>query len=1027
VDIAAKKSLKAMTVKLRQLLEAHYLSSTEKESCDYAWFWAFRLAVDHYMTVGNIQGALPGFIAQEKYNDLPPCQQVLNQAKQLLDTQSAVFTRPVVLGWIHQYWYDQERKSMIEQSSRDSNTKITNAHLIPATQVYTDNYLVRFLVENSLGALWLDLHPDSKLSTSWEYFVRTNRAKAQSRNVSSITLLDPACGCGNFLLVAFDMLFDMYREEDRRLEPVEICASILNNSLFGIDIDEKAVAITKTVLLLRAKEKAPTLSDEKLSQFFEHVVAIGANQAYGEELGALARGDLGAGGELLNGVISRRFDVVVTNPPYIDKRDCPESIRQYLRTHYPAGAGNVYAAFILRCLELADNYVGMITPQTFLFLRSYEGLRKAIFGKAELRILAHLGFGAFTNAVVDTAAFVLRKKQASERRQNSFICFKLVDESDKAEALTEAIANFNAGNVAPGVFDCRNDLADGAPVTYWLGSGMLEFIKKSPQLRDIADVVLGMKTSDNKRFVRFWWELWYQGEYPDGWVPYEKEASGYKYYRNSAHCVRWNDVSQQFYQTYYSAQLPNAKYWFRPGIVYGLISSKTFAAKKLPTGHMTDMAASCIFPRNGQDTNFLLGLINSKLYRWLLKSFNPTVNFQPGDLQRLPVPALTQRERNEIGRLAEVAVKTSRRLRSMDITDRDYIFSPADYLPLAEKLPAIAAKIWVNAVEYVVARDSIDIQVAEFFRLPENEWQSVADEMGGIPCTLPMLADYEDGAVVSGKTEVRSREAVYRIKAQLRDLYEAGNKPQKMLVEEIVEHWSNILELHPAAVGQLLAEGGAGGWHCPWLEKQLAEDFVSAVILSLLGHNWPRGLKSVAPQIGIIPLTPTFGSESLLQIIRSFLEGYGNVQQFEAEFATAVGMDIDSWLATKFFYRHKSQFRKRPIAWQISSRGSGVAAFSCLIHCQQGNRIAEIPARYIEPFFDCCGASSKDSLYRLNELRNFVERIKNLKSYMPDPQKGIRLNLAPLQKAGLLAGDVLMPQDVAKAINDIEVWGHEFS
>ncbi|HWQ61284.1 MAG TPA: DNA methyltransferase, partial [Negativicutes bacterium] len=665
-------------------------------------------------------GAAPDFFADG--GEVPPA--VAERCRMIVSGCRELFAAPAALGWFHQFWQGGERAGLSGRTRGDQCAKIGAATVAPATQVFSEEYMVAFLAENSLGSLWLDMHPASPLAAGWRYYVHPPAARTAGRlSVREITVCDPACGAGNFLLAAFDLLYDMYREEEGG-DPAEICAAIVNGNLFGMDIDARAAAVARASLWLRAREKAPDLDPAVLTGLYGNIVAGGG------ELGSLLTAEEAPGP--LARLLARRYTVVVANPPYLDKRDYAKSVRAYLRRHYAAGAGNLYAAFILRCLGLAERYVAMVTPQTFLFIRSYAVLRREVFGLASVRTLAHLGLGAFADAVVDVALFVLEKGPAD----SAGVYFKLLAAQRKAEALAAAVGGHNAGEARPEVFVrplAAATALTGGPLAYWLGEGLGAAVAAARPLQEAADVVLGMKTADNTRFVRRWWEVWQPGVGTPGWVPYEKEASGFRYARPAAHYVRWTEGAQEFYRTHYSAQLPNPRYWFREGIVYGLISSKAFAAKLLPAGYMTDMAASCVFPRDRGDTPFLLGLLNAKIYRWLLKMFNPTVNYQPVDLQRLPLPTVAAGERGEIGRLALIAAAAASTLRAAEITDRGFLFAPDDWLPLAEKLPRRTLGLWLAALRYVLAVDAIDRCLAAALSLPDGEAAAIAAELGGSP------------------------------------------------------------------------------------------------------------------------------------------------------------------------------------------------------------------------------------------------------------------------------------------------------
>ena len=206
------------------------------------------------------------FRSDEPVIALKPGVAALKNCIQLLSAPDEIFTAADALGWAYQYWNTEEKDRVFAKVRTVKGAKIEKLDIIPATCIYTEPYIVKFLVQNSLGALWAGMHPESRLPEKWEYFVHeADRAPAQRKPVREITLLDPACGSGHFLIEAFDLFYNMYLEEGQITDPAEICAAILECNLFGIDIDERAVQIAALVLLMKAKEKAASFVPRRVN------------------------------------------------------------------------------------------------------------------------------------------------------------------------------------------------------------------------------------------------------------------------------------------------------------------------------------------------------------------------------------------------------------------------------------------------------------------------------------------------------------------------------------------------------------------------------------------------------------------------------------------------------------------------------------------------------------------------------------------------------------------------------------------
>jgi hypothetical protein len=516
------------------------------------------------------------------------------------------FTAPDALGWAYQYW-NAEEKERVFAKVRTQRAKIEAADIIPATQLYTEPYMVKFLVQNSLGATWMGMHPDSRLAEGWEYYVRdADRAPVTQKPAAEITLLDPAVGSGHFLLEAFDLFWRMYEEEGALEGPEAIAAAILDHNLFGIDIDERAVQIAQTALWMKAQERAPDLSPETLTGFRDHLVAsnirlprgddhvrvflekhpedtpirralpaIFEGLAHADELGSLlkveeiVRDEIAAmrradplfaysmaaegwgsrlmarlrehfeaeaqaadlvqaffsrsaskGLALLN-LLARCYHVVAANPPYMGSKNMGPVIKRYLERHYGPGRRDLYAAFILRSLELTheSGRVAMVMPQTWMFLRSFADLRapqrtpdreNGIGLVSDLRneVLAHLGRHAFSEADPPSNVMMDIWARAKLSPEHRMTCFRLTapnEAIEQARILHEAIAGLNESGIVSRPLQRRFLEIPQTPQCYWLRDRFFDLLA-GRTLRDVADVCQGLATANDPRFVRFSWE-----------------------------------------------------------------------------------------------------------------------------------------------------------------------------------------------------------------------------------------------------------------------------------------------------------------------------------------------------------------------------------------------------------------------------------------------------------------------------------------------------------------------------------------
>ena len=606
-----------------------------------------------------------------------------------------VFTAPDALGWTYQYWNTEEKERIFEKVRTTKGAKIEGTEIIPATCIYTEPYMVKFLVQNSLGSMWMGMNPNSRLFEVWEYYVRdADRGLVPRKAVSELTFLDPACGSGHFLIEAFELFYDLYREERAITDPAKICAAILEHNLYGIDIDERAVQIAAVALMMKAKEKAPGFVPRKVNLVAtnitlpagkEHVeaflrkhpddallkpalLAIFDGLVHADELGSLLQieepvdrelrhlrsqlegehksaagslfdprsegewtawkhdvierlrqhfgaevkeidlataffGEAVSRGLSLVDLLTRRYDVVAANPPYMGSKNMGTMLKRYVARHFPAGKRDIYAAFILRCIELASQggRVALVTPQSWMSARSFGDLRaldattggssKTISGgllrNTSIEAIAQLGRHAFSEADppsnVVLVAFALHPLLETHRIR----CFRVtasMPAQEQAALLRRAVAGTAAG-VCYAPVQSRFLYIPQAPVCYWLGDHLLDLLA-GRTVSSLASVRQGLATANDPRFVRFVWELpvvnWSNAT-ASRWVPYEKGGGYGKWFGHHFWAVDWEHDGTRIKATPGSV-VRNEQYYFKKGWTYSHVARGSLALRVLRGG-----------------------------------------------------------------------------------------------------------------------------------------------------------------------------------------------------------------------------------------------------------------------------------------------------------------------------------------------------------------------------------------------------------------------------------------------------------
>jgi len=763
------------------------------------------------------------------------------------------------IGWVYQYFNEPELQAAFEKV-RTSGAKFEAKDIPSATQLFTPYWIVRFLVHNTLGRLWVRMHPDTRLidTDALDYLVplESEAPLEPMRPVKVVTLLDPACGGMHFGLVAFDLFAAMYQEEWERAgesgwpetpsvnDSAEVPAAILANNLFGIDIDLRAVQLSALALYLKARSWQPAgrqrntqhairvnlacadvlpLDGARLGTFlrearftrpiYERLIRalwerlrdvhqLGSLLRLERELGELiaqeraqyekaplfaglpgefereaaeeefwdiisaqivqgldefARQQAQAGvdqtfftGEATKGLrlldlMLRRYDVVVTNPPYMSRRKMNKELADLVADAYPEGKGDLFAAFIQRCLEFAEErgYVGMLTMHSFMFISSYEKLRREVRRQAAIETMAHCGpalFDVGNPGTLQTTAFVLRRELDTEARENNVgAYFRLVHKPDseaKRQTFEQALRD---GSDIYRVAQRRFDAILTAPWVYWVPESIRRLFQELPGLAKVSQPRQGLATTCNFRFLRYWWEVSQtrvtcscindeDARAKGGkWFPYMKGGGYRKWYGNQEHVVNWCDDGQEikseivhrysYLKGNWGWVAKNTGDYFREGVTYSYLTSAAFSARISPGGFVFDVAGSSLFP---DDIPLILSVMNSTFASYTLKLINPTVNFQVGDVARLPTPIVSNDSLQSLTRQAIALVKATD---DQDETTFDFIAPPCWHTGLDD---LTAAQARLAALEA-----QIDDQVYRLYDISDEDRAAIEAELAG--------------------------------------------------------------------------------------------------------------------------------------------------------------------------------------------------------------------------------------------------------------------------------------------------------
>lgn len=638
-----------------------------------------------------------------------------------------------VLGWLYQF-YVAERKAEFNGSDR----KATADDIAPATQLFTPDWIVKYLVENSLGRLWMLNNPGSALADKMDYYIAPEGETEDFIRVYSpeeLTLCDPACGSGHILVYAFDLLFEIYQEEG--YFPEDVPALILQNNLFGMEIDGRAAEIAKFALEMKAREKDPAFFEKKIDAnvtvlepvAFEPGALVGAGPIAGAadlldafehmtEVGSLyvpAPGDMAAvdnaivsfseddllGAGVLRKLrtmknvleaLSRRVDCVVANPPYLGRKHFNGYVGEWTKEQYPDEKGNLCTCFIKRGFSLAvpAGYSSMVTIHSWMFLGSYEKMRSNLLLSKQIIGMAHLGKRAFeqiAGEVVQVTATILWNEKGSLAGDYVRLV-NLGSASEKNIALKEAASN-RGSNLRYRISQDAFDTIPEMPIVYWLTNCCREAFAAGNLMHKYAVTRMGLTTGNNSHYLRLWFEVAYGGSghkpipfNSKKWIPYDKGGSFRRWYGNACYVVNWSNNGEEMATkldptgSRIWAHNFNGEFAFKEHITWSGVVTEGLSFRWFNNGYMFDAASATAFPRSSDDSKWLLGLANSTVCDAISDMLNPTTNFKLGDFDRLPIVTLALDDKLSVAELVDFNIGICRKDWNTFETSWDFEWHP---------------------------------------------------------------------------------------------------------------------------------------------------------------------------------------------------------------------------------------------------------------------------------------------------------------------------------------------------------------
>ena len=682
-----------------------------------------------------LNAALPGMFEKiANYTELLFPNNLLKQdsviGRMISDIPEEDWTDAVqIIGWLYQY-YNSEKKDDVFAALK-KNVKITKENIPAATQLFTPDWIVRYMVENSLGRLWLEGHPDVKEQllpteeeqsayaagnrdmedTKWHYYLeeaeQEPEVQAQLAEIrkeyaaltpDQLKVIDPCSGSGHILAYMFDVLMKIY--ESYGYTTREAVASIVENNLYGLDIDDRAAQLAYFAVMMKARQYDRRFfsrgiqphvyaivesnhvdefavdyfcnGNAKLTAAMDTIISeLHDAKEYGSILSVTPQDWSALYGrfaeisedinmsretalrELLPLVqvaeaLAQKYETVVTNPPYMGASNMNPKLNEFIKNNYADYKSDFFSAFVIHASQMTkqSGYCGFFTPYVWMFIQSYEKMRNYLYNQATIETLIQFEYSAFEEATVPVCTFAFQNRHIPKKG-----CYlRLVDfrggmEVQQQKTL-EAIENHNCGFYYAQNADNFSEIP-GNPMAYWVKNfKIFEFQNLSSMLRSGGRI----KTHDNNLYVRNWWEVY---EIGDRWIPYTNGGEYRKWYGDYLDVVDWSEKAREFYGNH--GGLCKEIFWFKEGLTWGAITSGDNSYRIKPKQFMFSSASPTVFTSSFTCDMSVLAFLNTKVAKYISKIINPTLNQNVNDTLRIPYYGFSEKASNCASKCIEIS------------------------------------------------------------------------------------------------------------------------------------------------------------------------------------------------------------------------------------------------------------------------------------------------------------------------------------------------------------------------------------
>jgi hypothetical protein len=925
-----------------------------------------------------------------------------------------------LIGWLYQF-YIADKKAQVFAGFK-KNQKARAEDIPAATSIFTPKWIVKYMVENTVGKIYLDYEPDSDIRSEMKYLVENEDDKNSHPIINDITrhtLMDPACGSGHILVTGFDLLFRMYRESGYTAR--QATESILKYNLFGLEIGDRAMQLARFALLLKAAEyddsilksgimphissfpEPSNFHSEEIQHFlgndgYEYIAELKdalheLNQ--GKNIGSALKLELSEKGtEFINNrvdewienentaslnlesqsiwnrvkpflevlkLMTRKYTSVVANPPYMSQKNMNAGLKNYVNKHYPLTKSDLFAVFMEVCLGFnsKNGLMGMINQHSWMFLSSYEKLREEILNNFGIVNMLHLGPRTFDELSGEVVqSTAFVIKKGSEIKKGTY--YRLVDYKNNNGKEKDFLKR---NNIYPNVPQTNFSKIPGRPIAYWVSESIIQVFQYGI-LSDYVSVKKGIDTGNNSKFLRFWFEVsinkFSHQNYDNKWFVYIKGGPLRKWYGNVDLVVNWENNGKEIKQ-FAGSTIRNKDFIKKMAITWSLTGSSGFGARYIPSNCVFDNNGSSVFPTT--NIEYILGNLNSNVSDRILEILNPTLAFQVGDIARLPIRWNTDFKHASL-------VKYNINIAQKEWHSRETSW---DF----EKSPLLNGS---GSLKQAYQKWKEDV-TNDFLQLHENE-----EELNRIFIEIYGLQDELTPGVPLKDITILQEELDRKALEQIEPAFREGGKDAVVLPIRRDEVLSQFVSY---CIGIIM-----GRYRLDKPGLNIAHPDPTDEELASYTHN---GQTIVIDDDAIMPLMGkncNFPGDALIRIKELMLAIWGEESltgnlNFLQE---SLGMDLHTWFTEKFWGYHTAMYKKKPIYWLFSSNPEkpAKAAFKVLTYMHRMDKftVQKIQRQYLFPHQEYIKREikklkdnednlSKTELKRLEMLRSWeVECLK---------------------------------------------------